>query len=542
MEGWYHYRHLALFAALLLAPLPSHAQSFEDEQAGSPRAATAAFLSAVERNDADAIARSLGVPANASAARKQAAVATGKKLATVLSKSARFDVDDISDDPAGKPGDGAQVERIATLRSNDREVPIILERSKVAPHDWIFSRGTQARVPELYARYGPSPLEVHVPAGLRGQVFSVAYWQWLGLFAAIAVAFIVGRVMGWVLHRIGHRLASRTHMLWDDELVQELRSPTRLFFSVFAFVPFAHLLSLPGTARLICIIVVRTLGVTALAWAAIRVVAVISNVVERRAARDSVDATFSVRTAQTQVRVLRRVVNVVLSLCAVALVLLQFDIIRNVGVSLLASAGIAGVVLGLAAQRTLGSIFAGIQLSITQPIRIGDEVLVEGEFGTIEEITLTYVVVRVWDERRLVVPITRFLEHPFQNWTKVSRRLHGTVMLHADFTLPVDALRAELDRLLQGNARWDLRTKAVHVTDARERTLEIRVLVSAENGSNLFDLRAELREKLIAWLTRFEDGRYLPKTRFAGSETAGPNSEVMRVTGGDVDPAHHAAE
>jgi small-conductance mechanosensitive channel len=224
-------------------------------------------------------------------------------------------------------------------------------------------------------------------------------------------------------------------------------------------------------------------------------------------------------TARTQVRVLRRVVNVVLCGCAGAIGLLQFDVVRSVGVSLLASAGIAGVVLGLAAQRTLGSIFAGIQLSLSQPIRIGDDVVIEGEFGTIEEITLTYVVVRLWDERRLIVPMTRFLEQPFQNWTKVSPRLLGTVLIHADFSLPVDALRAEVDRLLAGNPRWDERTKVVQVTDAQERTLEVRVLVSAADGSKLFELRCELREKLATWLTRFEAGRYLPTHRVqSGSE------------------------
>ncbi|HET9930732.1 MAG TPA: mechanosensitive ion channel domain-containing protein, partial [Polyangiaceae bacterium] len=390
------------------------------------------------------------------------------------------------------------------------------------------------------AHYGPSPLEAHVPDELRGELFGAAYWQWVGLLVAVLGALLLGRAFAYVAYRVGQRVATRTRVLWDDELVRALRSPTRLFMSVFAFVPLAQLLSLPGNVRLVCIHIVRTLGITALAWALTRVVAVVSNVVERRATLNAAeDARFSVRTAQTQVRVLRRVANLIVAVCGVALAAVQFEVVRNVGVSLLASAGIAGVVLGFAAQRTLGSIFAGIQLSITQPIRIGDDVLVENEFGTIEEITLTYVVVRVWDERRLIVPMTRFLEQPFQNWTKISPRLHGTVLLQADFTLPVDALRAELERILQGNPRWDGRTKAVHVTDARERTLEVRVLVSGEDSGKLFELRAEVREKLIAWLTAFEDGRYLPKTRFAGSEKHGEAElDAMR---GAADALNHGS-
>jgi small-conductance mechanosensitive channel len=374
-----------------------------------------------------------------------------------------------------------------------------------------------------------------VPGGLKRQVLGLPGWQWLGLAAAIAAAVLLGRALSYLLDRLGMRLASRTRVLWDDELVRALRSPGRLLLSVCAYVPLVHLLSLPGTARLVSIRVSGTLGIIALAWAVIRVVGVTSNVVERRAAAAGEGEPRSVRSAQTRIRILRRVTNVMLSVCAGAIVLLQFDVVRSVGLSLLASAGFAGLVLGLASQRTLGSVFAGIQLSITQPIRIGDEVIVENEFGTIEEITLTYVVVRLWDERRLIVPMTRFLEQPFQNWTKVSPLLHGTVMVYADFALPIDALRAEVDRLLEGNPRWDLRTKAVHVTDVRERTLEVRVLVSAENGGKLFELRAELREKLMAWLTRFEGGRYLPGVRFAPAveQSVSAESAVRRLSFGD---------
>jgi small-conductance mechanosensitive channel len=512
-----------LFSWLLLAVSWSSARAApaDDSERNTPRRATAAFLAAAERADQPAILAALEVPAHASAERKSKAAELGRQLASVLSKSPAFDLDAISDEPTGTPADGADSERIAVLRTREREVPIVLERSKLLVGDWVFSPGTQARVPELYARYGPSPLEAHVPRGLRREVFGVAYWQWLGLLVAVAAGALIGRAVAYVLNRLSHRLAVRTRMLWDDELVHALHPPVRLFLSVLAFVPFAHALSLPGAARLVCIRAARTLVIVALAWAAIRIARVISNLVERRAIHSAEgDATLSARAARTQVRVLRRVINVIIAVCAGAVVLLQFEVIRSVGVSLLASAGVAGLVIGLAAQRTLGSIVAGIQLSITQPIRIGDDVIVESEFGTIEEITLTYVVVRVWDERRLIVPMTRFLEQPFQNWTKVSSQLHGTVLLYADFTLPVDALRAELERLLEGNPRWDRRTRAVHVTEARERTLEIRVLVSAQDGGKLFDLRSELREKLIAWLARLEDGRYLPKVRCSDAVAA----------------------
>ena len=370
-------------------------------------------------------------------------------------------------------------------------------------------------------------LAAWMPPELRGKVLGLAGWQWIGLALALGLAAATARVAVWAIHALGARLAARTSPLWDDELVRELKAPGRLLITVLVFLPLAHALALPAAYRTLALRGASTLGIVALAWIAIRVVGLVSSVVERRAVGREHSATYappSVRGVQTQVRVLRRVVSVALAVCAGAIALMQFDTVRSIGVSLLASAGVAGIVLGLAAQRTLGSLLAGIQLSITQPIRIGDEVVVEGEFGTIEEITLTYIVIKVWDERRLIVPMNRFFEQPFQNWTKVATHLHGAVMLHADFALPVDALRAEVERLVSEDPRWDGRTKAVHVTDARERTIEVRVLVSAATGGQLFELRAALREKLTAWLVTLDGGRYLPRTRVDEKEERDPNA------------------
>ncbi|HTQ02595.1 MAG TPA: mechanosensitive ion channel domain-containing protein, partial [Polyangiaceae bacterium] len=379
---------------------------------------------------------------------------------------------------------------------------------------WVISTGTLAAVPELYAAHGPSPFERFMPAVLRGETFGLARWQWLALPLAAVLAVVLASALVGLCMRLFARLAARTRATWDDELVVAFRSPLRLLAAVVAFALLAHLLSLPATAKLVCIRTASTFGLGALAWMVIRVVRLASDFVERRAidaAAGKNNAAVRIGGIQTRVRMLRRIVTVVLSVCAGAVILLQFDVVRSIGVSLLASAGVAGIVLGLAAQRTLGSLFAGIQLSITQPIRIGDEVQIENEIGTIEEITLTFVVVKLWDERRLIVPMTRFLEQPFQNFTKVSSELQGTVILNADFTLPVDALRAEVSRLLEQHRLWDRRVKAVHVTDAKNRTLEVRVLVSAATGDALFNLRADLREHLASWLVNLESGKYLAR-------------------------------
>jgi small-conductance mechanosensitive channel len=183
-----------------------------------------------------------------------------------------------------------------------------------------------------------------------------------------------------------------------------------------------------------------------------------------------------------------------------------------VGVSILASAGMIGIILGFAAQRSIATLFAGLQIALTQPIRIDDAVIVEGEWGRVEEITLTYVVIKIWDLRRLVVPVTYFLEKPFQNWTRVSANLLGTVFLYVDYSVPVDEVRRELQAILKVSALWDGQVGGVQVTNSSERTLELRLLMSAADSSKIFDLRCEVREKVLAFLQQNHPGS-LPRVR-----------------------------
>jgi small-conductance mechanosensitive channel len=503
---------LWLLTITLLAAPPLGAQVPEPNDLSTPRRAMATFVDAGSRADWARAALVVGVRSSASAEKKARAAELAEELNYVLARSISFRLDAISDEPQGKPDDGADTETVANIRLNGRTVPVVLARTKTQPERWLLSTETLAAVPELYRAHGPSPLEPFVPPALRVESFGLARFQWLGLPLAVLLAVLAAGMVVGLGTRVGARLAAHTRITWDDELVVALRSPGRLLTGVIVFALLAHLLSLPSTAKLVCVRVAGTLGLSALAWMVIRIVRLASDFVERRAIGATVNApgaALRIGGIQTRVRVLRRIVNAVLAVCAGAVILMQFDVVRSIGVSLLASAGVAGIVLGLAAQRTLGTLFAGIQLSITQPIRIGDEVQIEHEVGTIEEITLTYVVVKLWDERRLIVPMSRFLEQPFQNYTKVSSELQGTVVLNADFSLPVDALRAELARLLETHRLWDRRVQAVHVTDAKNRTLEVRVLVSAATGDALFNLRADLREHLAAWLVRFEGGKYL---------------------------------
>src|SRR5581483_2754751 len=196
----------------------------------------------------------------------------------------------------------------------------------------------------------------------------------------------------------------------------------------------------------------------------------------RRFKLDSEDNLLA-RKHVTQSRILERVARVLIVILTVAAALMPFDDVRQVGISLLASAGAASLVLGLALQPVLRNLMAGVQLAITQPIRIDDALLIEGEWGNVEEITASYVVVRLWDWRRLIVPLSYFIEQPFQNWTRESSALIGTVFLYVDYTVPVEDLRRELERIVRASPLWDKRVVNLQVTDFKENTMEIRMLM-----------------------------------------------------------------
>lgn len=218
------------------------------------------------------------------------------------------------------------------------------------------------------------------------------------------------------------------------------------------------------------------------------------------------------RRVTTQIIVLERVVGFVIVVLAVAIGLVTIPGVRQWGASILASAGVIGLLVGFAAQQTIANVLAGIQIAITQPLRIGDSVVIDGEWGNVEEITLTYIVIRIWDKRRLVVPISYLLQKPFQNWTRNSASIIGVVFLYADYTVDIDALRVEQTRTLAASELWDGEVDTIQVTQTTERTIELRSLLSARNASDAWELRCALRERLVAFLATKQPNA-LPRER-----------------------------
>jgi small-conductance mechanosensitive channel len=211
------------------------------------------------------------------------------------------------------------------------------------------------------------------------------------------------------------------------------------------------------------------------------------------------------RRIQTQLQVISKTLYFLIALFTVASILMLFEEVRHFGASILASAGVVGVIFGFAAQKTIANLFAGFQIALAQPIRLDDVVIVEGEWGRVEEITLTYVVIHIWDDRRLIVPLSDFIEKPFQNWTRVSAQLLGSVLLWVDYSLP-------LRQIIEASPLWDRRFWNLQVSDTSERTMQIRVLCTAADSSKAWDLRCEVREKLIAFVQK-NHPQSLPRLR-----------------------------
>ncbi|MDO7876706.1 mechanosensitive ion channel [Hymenobacter sp. ASUV-10] len=259
--------------------------------------------------------------------------------------------------------------------------------------------------------------------------------------------------------------------------------------------------------------------ISTFAWVLARSLRVAQDVVRHHYQIEQAD-NLRVRKLLTQLQFVQKVVLSLIILFAIGLILMSFATVRKLGAGLLTSAGILSVIVGLAAQRSISNFLAGFQIAFTQPIRIDDVLVVEGEWGRVEEITFTYVVVRIWDERRLVLPLNYFIEKPFQNWSRTTSQLIGTVFLYVDYTLPVEAVRQELQHFVAQQPLWDQRVCALQVTDSKEKTMELRLLVSAADAGRAFDLRCAVREHLVGFIQRHYPTA-LPRTRLDGPTTVG---------------------
>ncbi|HEA20472.1 MAG TPA: mechanosensitive ion channel [Pricia antarctica] len=340
------------------------------------------------------------------------------------------------------------------------------------------------------------------------ELFSGNNQSLLYVVSAIIVLIITHFIVLFVLRRMG----KNPKYLMPIEAVKQVSKPLFIIFLsiLIRLEALRHVLGLEEYAywfRKSSTL----LFIFAFTWLLLSVIKIVKrNVIEKydAGASDNLKA----RKVVTQFNILERILIFIIIIFAIGIALMSFEGIREIGVSIFASAGVAGIIIGFSAQKMIGTILAGIQIAVAQPIKLDDVVVVEGEWGRIEKIMLTYVVVQIWDKRRLILPTTYFIEKPFQNWTKTSSEILGTVFLYTDYNVPFDAIREEFTRILNGTELWDGEVNVVQVTDSKLDCIEIRALMSAKDSPTAFDLRVLVREKLITFLQEnYPDS--LPRTR-----------------------------
>ncbi len=316
-----------------------------------------------------------------------------------------------------------------------------------------------------------------------------------------AIVAVIAFILYLVANTLIKSLVSRVLSTIRDSGVpfSMLLLPLRLLFLLIGLAGVVHYAKITTEAKELLIHALSICSIIGVAWLMLRGFAFVESVIHLHY-KGPQKANIEARRVATNVSLIRKILNVLVIILAISGVLMTFDTVRQIGLSILASAGLAGVVIGFAAQRSLQTLIAGIQIAIAQPVRLDDVVVVENETGKVEEITLTYVVVRLWDQRRIIVPITWFIDKPFQNWTRSSSELIGAVMLQIGYGLPVEDVRAEFERIVAASPLWDKRVVRLEVTNAVHEYVELRALVSAANSADLWTLRCHVREKLIGYL------------------------------------------
>jgi small-conductance mechanosensitive channel len=354
------------------------------------------------------------------------------------------------------------------------------------------------------------------------------------LAAAVGVGLLGRAILFWLLRR----MCKRRKTLLGQSLVRHSESPTRWIFPLL--VVLAVLPGLPLPPKLMAALEHLTgLGlIAATAWLVILFVEIASDLLSGRYRIDVADNLMA-RRLQTQYQMLHRVTIIMVVVITLAVMLMTFPAIKHIGVSLLASAGLATLVVGMAMKDTLSNLIAGIQIAFTQPFRIEDAVVVEGEWGWIEEIGTMYVIVRIWDLRRLVLPLSYFLDHPFQNWTRRSADLLANCYIYTDYTVPVHAMRDELERILKSTPLWAGKVCVLQVSDLQEFTVQIRALMDARNSSDAWDLRCLVRERMIDFLAKNHPNSF-PKYRgeFQTNTAEHPSEPSVQDSFAPLQPDH----
>lgn len=505
----------------------------EPPNLSTPLATLEFFQSAVMKQQYDLAAYALNMNLIDGKLQRSRAIDLAKQLDFLLIEKKLYVFDELPDRPDGliEPPLGSTNSiqgiprrsiQLGYIDYRERRVPIHLERVRIndsAPF-WIFSAQTVGNIDNLYEQYHPAKFERYLPAWTKLQLFSIAIWEFLALLVFFSFTMGVGwllskgagKLLNWyVKDKAGNRLSTLHHNSVED-LVNKLTVPltfTISFSSVFTLVSggFPYLDAVASSTRPIIWIGL----VFSAMWLGIRVINFFANRYQDMQIENLGEEQFDkVRRRRTYVSIFRRVFVFVMVLGSIWIGLSEFANMEGFGKTLVTSAGIAGVVIGIAAQPILGNIIAGVQVAVTQPVRIGDSVIMDGNFSTVEDLRYTYAVLKTWDERRLIVPMRELITEMVENWSHTEVHQTCPVFLYIDYGADIDAIRQQFISVVKDNKLWDNKTEPeIFVVEVTEKTIQLRGAVSAVGPVEAWTLACEIREQMLDYLYR-EQKHYLP--------------------------------
>ncbi len=447
----------------------------------------------------------------------QVAPELARQLRYVLDRMLPLEVYHASAEAGGNPQDGAGKEVIGEIRHEDLIAPVELQ---LVPDGqggalWVFSANTVRAIPTLYDKIGPGLLGSYAPAwSFRISVMGLALWQLFVLVMVVGAALVVAWLATWITLAVARRITRRTDNDWDDAVVLHLQMPCTFLLTVMLTDLAMPLVKLTSSGEIRISRVTQFLAILAMTWIVVRILRSVSAVALAKVDENREPGDEVVRHGKRSRLALTTQIAVFgVYFVGLSLGLMQFESVKQIGVSLLASAGVVGIVVGIAAQKSVANLLAGLQISWAQPIRIGDQVKVLDDVGWIEEVTFTYVAVKTWDGRRRIFPITYFTENQFENWSRTDKSKMAIVLMHVDYSTPLEPLRNQAREWVEADPAWDGNTFGLVVIDVNENTVVLRFIASAPDASRAFDLSCRLRERMVGYLQTLDHGKHLPRRR-----------------------------
>jgi len=449
-----------------------------------------------------------------------------RKLFMVINQNVSLDWDELSDRPDGQADETTRTNKaiagkprrsleLGKLEIKNRDISLRLQRVKYRnePPYWLISANTVENIDALYAVYGPSSIGQMVPNwGWETSTFGVPIWKIIGSLLALIASFL----LGWLILFLLRRVFNNSRHQWITTISFRLAFSAGLTLGIFVFyLLLTNYISFIGffARSFQTLLLIATVG--SATWFIMRFMdSFMKYLVKHHTGDINAEKNLKSRRRLTHLSVARRILTFLILIIGAAIILSQFESFVNVGVSLFASAGVATIIIGIAAQSTLGNIIAGIQIAITKPVQIGDNVIMDDNWGYVEDIGFVYMIVRTWDQRRLVVPLKRVISETFENWSMIDSRQVRQIYLYADYRIDVQKVRNKFEELLTSSEDWDeKKTPTVQVTEVTEKSIKLCAFCSAKDPLTAWDLECELRESLIAYIGELEDGLHLSKSR-----------------------------